>query len=81
MANDVRTSVLDDQQIKQLGAESLNDLQLGDAHSHSHTFCHQISTKAIVQLAIATIHRPSIDHIDYVTYMIYGPSVTHSGRW
>ena len=38
--DNVRTSVQGDRQIEKLGAESLNDLELGDAHSSNCCICY-----------------------------------------
>ena len=46
MVHNVRTLVWDDRQIEKLGVESLNDLELGDAHSSA--FYRLISTMASV---------------------------------
>ena len=61
MAHNVQSSVWGDQQIERPGAESLNDVELRDAHSSA--FCCRISMKVSVYLAIVTNHRPSVIHI------------------
>ena len=46
MAHNIRTVVRGDPQIEKLRAESLNDLELGDAHTSA--FYRRISTKVSV---------------------------------